>query len=147
MLYYFVTPFILDLLFTYCLLTCILYDQHFNAFSGKKPVYMERGMTRPMAASPKFIQGKREKSKDFMKRVEVETRKVLHRHQLSQKFKVLGFIYTEFLCEPTLTYMYYSIASLGSFCFKSIHIYIGRTYWSIECLNNKMLYLLVFKQQ
>lgn len=55
---------------------------------GKKPVYMERGMTRPMAASPKFIQGKREKSKDFMKRVEVETRKVLHRHQLSQKFKM-----------------------------------------------------------
>lgn len=84
-------------------------------FSGKKPVYMERGMTRPMAASPKFIQGKREKSKDFMKRVEVETRKVLHRHQLSQKFKVLSFICAEFQCEHTPTHC--PIASLSSFLF------------------------------
>lgn len=90
-------------------------------FAGKKPVYMERGMTRPMAASPKFIQGKREKSKDFMKRVEVETRKVLHRHQLSQKFKVLSFICTDFQCEPTLTYC--SIASLSPF-FSNQYIYM-----------------------
>ncbi|XP_061180959.1 coiled-coil domain-containing protein 137-like [Saccostrea echinata] len=59
-----------------------------NSKKGKKPIYMERGMTRPMAEAPKFVQGKREKTKDFMKRVEVETRKVLHRHQLSQKFKM-----------------------------------------------------------
>ncbi|XP_048762814.1 coiled-coil domain-containing protein 137-like [Ostrea edulis] len=59
-----------------------------NSKSGKKHVYMERGMTRPLAEPPKFVQGKKEKKKDFMKRVEVETRKVLHRHQLSQKFKM-----------------------------------------------------------
>ncbi|XP_022313202.2 coiled-coil domain-containing protein 137-like isoform X1 [Crassostrea virginica] len=59
-----------------------------NNRKAKKQVYMERGMTRPMAEAPKFLQGKREKKKDFMKRVEVETRKILHRHQLSQKFKV-----------------------------------------------------------
>ncbi|KAK3091137.1 hypothetical protein FSP39_017386 [Pinctada imbricata] len=56
---------------------------------GKKAVdVMEKGMTRPMKPAPVFNQGKKESDKQFLKRVEIETQRVLMKSKLSEKFKV-----------------------------------------------------------
>ncbi|KAH3747419.1 coiled-coil domain-containing protein 137-like [Dreissena polymorpha] len=46
------------------------------------------GMTRPLQKVPRFVQGKFEKDGNFMRRVEMETHRVIQRAQLEVKYKV-----------------------------------------------------------
>ena len=46
------------------------------------------GQTRPLAPTPHFVQGKREKEKAFLNRVENATRKVLLQSKLSDHYGV-----------------------------------------------------------
>lgn len=49
---------------------------------------MEKGMTRPQTPIPKFVQGKYEKDRDFMKRVEIEAQRVVMTQKMEDKYKV-----------------------------------------------------------
>ena len=62
---------------------------------GRSDSTSERGMTRPMKAAPRFLQGKRETTQQFLRRVEIETQKVLLKSKLSQKFGVCKVKYTD----------------------------------------------------
>lgn len=52
-------------------------------------VKMERGVSKPMQSIPKFVQGKREKDRDFIRRIELETHKFVMKTQMEEKLKVL----------------------------------------------------------
>lgn len=45
-------------------------------------------MTKPLKPVPQFVQGKRETDKDFMRRVEVETHRVVMTAKMEDKYKV-----------------------------------------------------------
>lgn len=49
---------------------------------------MERGVTKPMAPIPRFVQGKREKDRDFIRRVELETHRVIMKQQMEEKYQM-----------------------------------------------------------
>ncbi|XP_045212289.2 coiled-coil domain-containing protein 137-like [Mercenaria mercenaria] len=49
---------------------------------------MERGVSKPMAPIPKFVQGKREKDKDFIRRIELETHRVIMKTQMEEKYQM-----------------------------------------------------------
>lgn len=49
---------------------------------------MERGMSKPLKAAPRFVQGKKEKDHDFMRRVNLETKRVLVKAQIEDKYKI-----------------------------------------------------------
>lgn len=49
---------------------------------------MERGMTRPLQKIPRFVQGKFEKDRHFIGRVELETQRVIMKHQIEDKYKI-----------------------------------------------------------
>ena len=52
---------------------------------------IERGMSKPLKAAPRFVQGKKEKDHDFMRRVNLETKRVLVKAQIEDKYKVNSF--------------------------------------------------------
>ena len=49
---------------------------------------MERGMSRPLKPAPRFIQGGRETDDHFLRRVSLETHRVLVKSQIEDKYKV-----------------------------------------------------------
>ena len=49
---------------------------------------MLAGMSKPLQHIPRFQQGKFERDGDFMRRVELETQRVLQQSKLDSKFKV-----------------------------------------------------------
>ena len=57
--------------------------------------HMLPGQTRPLAPTPKFIQGKKEKERAFLNRVENATRKVILQSKISDHYGVcIDILYT-----------------------------------------------------
>lgn len=59
-----------------------------RVFVSDESQQMLPGMTRPLQKIPRFVQGKFEKEGNFMRRVEMETHRVIQRAQLEVKYKV-----------------------------------------------------------
>ena len=57
---------------------------------------MERGVSKPMTPIPKFVQGKYEKDRDFIRRVELETHRVIMKQQMEDKYNVsfVSFVFS-----------------------------------------------------
>lgn len=50
--------------------------------------HMERGITKPMQTIPRFVQGKYEKDRNFIRRVELETHRVIMKAQMEEKYNI-----------------------------------------------------------
>lgn len=55
---------------------------------------MERGISKPMQPVPRFVQGKHEKDKNFIRRIELEAHRVILKAQIEEKYQVTVTVYS-----------------------------------------------------